>query len=165
MCSFCCTSKRRLLYHYRCPECQDQLPGEAAVFELIETVSSTDSYYSYLGFKDVISSYWTDCPNLSLEKKKKDVHWHPEGHLPNNIKAKRESMEAGNWVNHINRHSPCNPFNTGRPLSMRFLAWTTSIMTRWLERAGQRTLLANIKYNCHNIKQILALEFGFFSLL
>ncbi len=72
--SFCCTSKHRLPYHYRCPKCQDQLPGEEnpsvgrsqeklpralnfKVFQLIETVqtsvSSTDGDFSFAGFEDV----------------------------------------------------------------------------------------------------------------
>jgi len=76
--SFCCTSKCKLCYHYRCPECQDQLPGEAnpligsaaeklalalnfKVFQLIGTgqtsVSSADGDHSYLGFEDMTPRY------------------------------------------------------------------------------------------------------------
>ena len=72
MCSFCCTSKHQLLYHYRCPERYKfgylgswillrRLQGETAlnfkVFRWIEAVSSTDGDYSYLGFEDVIPGY------------------------------------------------------------------------------------------------------------
>lgn len=75
---FCCTSKCRCSYHYRCSECRAQLLGEAnppagsvakkqalalnfKVCFLVETVqstvSSTSGDYSYLDFEDVTSHY------------------------------------------------------------------------------------------------------------
>lgn len=103
------------------------------VSQLIETVSSIDDDCSYLGFEDVI-----ELTVLIWSTKRKEkcplVVW---GAFAKWNYSKRESMEAGYWFNPIrdNRHSPRSPFNTGRPLSIRFSVWMTSIMTCWLKRA------------------------------
>lgn len=107
--SFCCTSKHRLPYHYRCPKCQDQLPGEAnppvgrsqeklpRALNLLCFSWLRQSRRLSLTVTSAVQAlkmwpprYWIDCLNLSLKKKerKKKTPGILRGCWPNNIKAK-----------------------------------------------------------------------------